>query len=162
MLFLFYRAVQTFDLFGDHPTSFVEQTWAMLGSYWAMLTLNLDWAMLGLSCHENIIWFCSTISQPATPALFLLLVSLQDTSSNGLPVDTLEEAFKWHYHLVNTCVDSYGNKALDRLAQNLAGAVWYSQYSILLFRLAVGFGFEQVFKPWGNWKLHLDAAFGLS
>lgn len=127
--------------------------------------LNLDWAMLGLSCHENIIWFCSTISQPASPALFLLLVSLQDTSSNGLPVDTLEEAFKWHYHLVNTCVDSYGNKALDRLAQNLAGAVWYSQYSILLFRLAVGFGFEQVFKPWGNWKLisnDLDAAFSLS
>lgn len=29
-----------FDLFGDHPTSFVEQTWAMLGSYWAMLTLT--------------------------------------------------------------------------------------------------------------------------
>ena len=55
---------------------------------------------------------------------------IEDDEPSGLPVKTLEDAFKWPTHLVDTFRVLFGHDCVDRLAANLSGAVWSSQYSI--------------------------------
>ena len=58
-------------------------------------------------------------------------VAVKEEEKKGVPVHSLEESFKWHYHLIKVMKDQYGEAAIERLRGNLRGANWYSQYSNL-------------------------------
>lgn len=61
----------------------------------------------------------------------------QDTTPSGVSVHTLAESFQWPSHLVSTCVTLHGPECEDRLARNLDGATWFSQYSALILKCQV-------------------------